>query len=164
MEAFREKDLHDLSGKKSMKFSLAYLFFALVCSLLFNPGQSLALEKEKVTLPDGQTIEVQVADNADTRERGLMGASQLSRSSGMLFVFETNKPHGMWMKNMDFSIDILWLNQEKKIVEISSSLPPCQREPCPIYGSDTLSRYVLELSDGASSFYHLRKGAQLKFP
>jgi uncharacterized membrane protein (UPF0127 family) len=147
-----------------MRFSLFYFFIVLACSLLFNSGQSLALEKEKVTLPEGEMIEVQVADNADAREKGLMGAPQLGRTSGMLFVFETNKPHGMWMKNMRFSIDILWLNQEKRIVEILTSLPPCQREPCPIYGSDTLSRYVLELSDGASSFYHLRKGAQLKFP
>ncbi|MBI3594980.1 MAG: DUF192 domain-containing protein [Nitrospirae bacterium] len=139
-------------------------FFLPIILMTFFLSSSPALERKGVLLPDGRSLETFVADTVETRERGLMDFSRLNRNEGMLFIFGSNDTHRMWMKNMAFSIDIVWLDDKKRIVEILSSLSPCRREPCPTYGPVFPSKYVLELSDGASRYFNLRIGAQLKFP
>ena len=82
---------------------------------------------------------------------------------GMLFVFEEEDIHSFWMKNMKFSIDILWLDKEKRIVHIKKHAPPCKKEPCPSYDSKTPSMYVLELRAGSAEENKLKLYDRLDF-
>jgi len=146
---------------------LSLMTFFIYCTLFIfrcEPSFAQALDKITVALPGGKTIKTLVADNSKTRALGLMGYSHLKPDEGMVFIFENYETHMMWMKNMLISIDIIWLDEEKEIVDIIPSIPPCRNDPCPIYGPSAPSKYVLEISDRASSLYHLQKGLKLKFP
>jgi uncharacterized protein len=147
--------------------SLSLMTFLIYCTLFIfrcDPFFAQTLDKMAVALPGGKTIETYVANNSKSRALGLMGYSHLKPDEGMVFIFENYESHMMWMKNMLISIDIIWLNEDKVIVDIIPSIPPCRKDPCPIYGPSAPSKYVLEISDRASSLYHLQKGLKLKFP
>jgi uncharacterized membrane protein (UPF0127 family) len=44
-----------------------------------------------------------------------MERQSLPQDQGMLFVFDDQKIRAFWMKNMQFSLDIIWMNADKKI-------------------------------------------------
>ena len=147
-----------------MKFKLFFIAVFIFYFFPFSFSLSLTMKKTTVTLPDGEKINVRVADTSMTRSTGLIGRSHLDSNEGMLFLFETTEPHLMWMKNMLIPIDIVWLNESKEIVEMVQSISPCSIDPCAIYGPSFPSRYVLELKEGSANRFHLKKGMVLKFP
>jgi hypothetical protein len=69
----------------------------------------------------------------------------------MLFVFDTPGRYGFWMKNMKFSIDILWLDSEETVVHIAENVPPCQDDTCPVLMPPSDARYVLEIPSGEAA-------------
>ena len=64
---------------------------------------------------------------------------------------------------MPHSLDIIWLSEEKRIVEITASAPPCSSKPCPSYGINEASMYVLEIGAGEAARMGLRIGDQMRF-
>lgn len=103
-------------------------------------------EKNTVYLPDGKPIYAEVAKTPEERARGLMFRENLRENDGMFFVFESDGYHAIWMKNMRFSIDVLWLDSNLKVVHIERDVPQCREEPCPIYSPSSPARYVLEVN------------------
>lgn len=89
---------------------------------------------------------VEVADSDCKRMLGLSGRSSIRDEEGMLFDFENTGEHGFWMKGMQFPIDILWLDDNLKIVNIEKSLTPSTFPK--IYGKNFISKYVLEVRSG----------------
>jgi uncharacterized membrane protein (UPF0127 family) len=87
----------------------------------------------------------------------------LARDRGMLFVFETEDFHGIWMKNCRFPIDILWLDPERRIVHLAESVPPCKADPCPVYNPLRRAAYVVELNAGQARREKAVVGAQVGF-
>lgn len=92
-------------------------------------------------------VQVEVVDTDAARQLGLMFRENLPEDRGMLFVFETQGRYGFWMKNMKFPIDIIWIDQEKKIVDIKPDCFPCQ-EACEIFSSRDKALYALEVDAG----------------
>ena len=52
----------------------------------------------------------------------------------------TSDFHGIWMKNCQFPIDIVWLDEARKVVHVAPKVPPCRAEPCPVYVPDAQGR------------------------
>lgn len=77
-------------------------------------------------------FDVQIAETAEVRSRGLMGVEQLAPSEGMVFLFERPSKGGFWMKNTLIPLDISFWNEEMKIVDILQ-MEPCKKDPCQIY-------------------------------
>ena len=125
-----------------------------------NVGQ---IKKTTIFFPGGKHIEAVIADDQESRTTGLMGSTHLDLNQGMLFIFDLNEPHMMWMKNMNIPIDIVWLNEQKAIIDFVQSAPPCKPESCVIFGPLLPSRYILEIKDGASKTLQLKKGVVLRF-
>ena len=75
---------------------------------------------------------VETAITPDERKMGLMFRDKLESKAGMLFVFETEKPYPIWMKNMKIPLDIVWLDQGRRIVAVRENVPPCEKPPCPV--------------------------------
>lgn len=69
----------------------------------------------------GMVINVSVADTPTEREKGLSKREYLRDDEGMIFVFETLDRHQIWMKDMNFPIDIIWLDENFKIVDIATN-------------------------------------------
>lgn len=107
----------------------------------------------------GVNIEAEVADTLSRRMQGLSGRSGLSENTGMLFVFEEDDRHGIWMRDMRFPIDILWLDSTLKVVSLKEYVDPASY-PETFYPSEPV-RYVLELPAGFTSVHGITEGDQV---
>lgn len=92
-------------------------------------------------------VRAEVVNTAADRQQGLMFRENLPQGQGMLFVFEAEGRYGFWMKNMKFPIDIIWIDKEKRVVDIKPNLSPCQ-DVCEIFEPRAKALYALEVEAG----------------
>src|SRR3989344_9477865 len=71
----------------------------------------------------GASITAELAETIFERSRGLSGRQSLGADEGMLFLFDTVEPHTMWMKDMAFPIDILWI-KNGRVVDLEEGARP----------------------------------------
>jgi len=116
-----------------------------------------------LTLPSGTVLQVEVMVKDEDRAMGLMFRPSLPKDRGMLFIFERPDFHGIWMKNCRFPIDIVWLDEERKVVHVAESVPPCKAEPCPVYNPLRRAAYVVELNAGQAKREKAVLGAAIGF-
>jgi len=107
-------------------------------------------------------LQVEVADDVAERSRGLMGRDRLAENQGMWFIFPNESLQRVWMKNMRFALDIVFLSTNGCIVAILQQIPPCSIEECPVYQSSAPSQYMLEITAGFVKSHALRVGDCLK--
>ena len=95
-------------------------------------------------------VDVQIADTDVKRNRGLMFQEQLSYDQGMLFVYEISGNYAFWMPNMQFSLDIIWFEENGRVVHIEQDVSPCNTEPehCEVYDPGVDALYVFEATAG----------------
>lgn len=105
------------------------------------------------------TVMVDVADTPALRQLGLSGRPSLSDGEGMLFVFEEDGRWAIWMKDMLFSIDILWLDAQGRVVSIAEDVSP-ETYPQSFTPSEP-ARYVLEIPAGSVARYGIAEGGQI---
>ena len=109
----------------------------------------------------GTTLNIKVADDDTERIQGLSGRESLEENEGLLFVFDKQGYYGIWMKDMNFPIDIVWLDQNKKIIHIESAVGP---ETYPkIFNPPNLSLYVLETPSGFLAKNNIKIGDLVAF-
>jgi uncharacterized membrane protein (UPF0127 family) len=121
-----------------------------------------SVEDSSVTVEiSNKTIQIELADTPALRTLGLSGRDSLAPDHGMLFVFEKPDRYGFWMKEMNFSIDIIWIDASKKIVHIEERVSP---ESYPkIYIPDAQALFVLEVPAGFVTENKIRVGDEVKF-
>lgn len=111
----------------------------------------------------GARYQVEIADDDPERARGLMFREAMDANRGMLFIHEREQPLAYWMKNTKIALDILYFNDQLKLVSQQRDVPPCTLgDRCPPYPSDAPARYVLELNAGQAAKLDLQDGAQLR--
>jgi hypothetical protein len=145
-----------MSWRHSIQVSLAAL-------VLLAPWLTAAPAVVPLTLPSGTALQVEVMVKDEDRAMGLMFRPSLPKDRGMLFVFGTSDFHGIWMKNCRFPIDILWLDEERKIVHVAEAVPPCKADPCPVYNPLRRAAYVVELNAGQARRERAVVGATVMF-
>ena len=118
---------------------------------------------------DDKILEVYLADTDPRRMRGLMWETQdfLANDKGMLFVFNEPGTRSMWMKNMQFHLDIIWFDENGNVVSIKKNVPPCitplEVMSCKSDGvSADNAQYVLELVAGYIDQYGVTENSQLQ--
>lgn len=97
-----------------------------------------------------QQLTVEVVSSPQSLTQGLSGRSEIG-ADGMLFVFPNQQPRVFWMKDMQFPIDIIWIDSKEVVGIESNVLPPNPETPdeeLARYGSKYPVRYVLELPAG----------------
>ena len=101
---------------------------------------------------DDIPLEVQIADSEPRRVRGLMFQDQLPLDQGMIFVFDDPGLYSLWMLNMQFSLDMIWFDQDGNVVHIEKDVPPCKTvlelTTCQSIVPDGEALYVLEVTAG----------------
>ncbi len=113
---------------------------------------------------DGQRYQVELAQDDNTRARGLMFRDSLEPDHGMLFIHDRQEPQAYWMKNCKIALDILYFDEQRKLVSQQRGVPPCSAgNACPAYPSKAPARYVLELSAGQAAKLELKDGTELGF-
>ena len=120
--------------------------------------------QHRVTLSDHSFV-VELAETDDTRAMGLMYREHMDDNAGMLFIFPDTKIRAFWMKNTLIPLDILYFDQNKRLVSISEHTPPCRNTNtrCPSYPSAKPAKYVLEINAGLSKQYGFESGDELIF-
>jgi len=116
-----------------------------------------------LTLPSGKVLQVELMVKDEDRAMGLMFRPSLPPDRALLFVFEGSDFHGIWMKNCRFPIDIVWLDEERRVVHLAEAVPPCEKDPCPAYQPMRKAAYVVEMNAGQARREKATLGALLKF-
>ncbi len=88
-----------------------------------------------------------VAYTQDDREKGLSGVTNMSADQALLMVYPDSGKWGIWMKDMKIPIDIIWLDQDKKVVFIVKNAYP-DEENLRTYVTKMPAKYVIELPAG----------------
>ena len=89
-------------------------------------------------------VYVEIADSPAEYQKGLMFHEPLKANEGMLFVFQDETRRSFWMKNVFFPIDIIFINSDKKVVDLKLNFYPCTKDPCEIFTSKQ-AKYALEV-------------------
>ncbi|MDB5260671.1 MAG: hypothetical protein JWN37_902 [Candidatus Nomurabacteria bacterium] len=120
-----------------------------------------------ITLPQGAIV-AEVADTPASRELGLSGRAGLRENEGMLFIFDYPGKYGFWMKDMLFSLDIIWINQNGVVVHIERNVTPesysgvAPRSNPQTFVNTIDASYVLEIAAGMSDKYGVYLGSKVK--
>jgi uncharacterized protein len=121
-------------------------------------------KSERISL-NGKRMRMYIADSFARQSVGLMYRKPLKKDEGMLFVFSNEERWGIWMLNMRFSIDIIWLDGSGKVIHMKRGALPCTSIfSCEVYKPERPAKYVLEVNEGISSKYKLSVGSIIKLP
>lgn len=132
------------------------VYIGLLTMIFVNPTVSLAAESIVKACIRSQCYISPIMVTPDDQQRGLQGKKKLENNEGMIFEFKEDAYHAFWMQNMNFPIDILWLDSKYRIVYIEHFVPPCAQASCPIYKPTSPARYVLEIKAGESVKHNFR--------
>jgi len=120
------------------------IFFVIFLIILF------VLSKPK----DSHSI--LIADTPSERTQGLSGRESLAENQAMLFVFDYPDYHKIWMKDMKFPIDVIWLDENKKITHIEENISP-ETYPATFFPPEK-SLYIIEAYAGFAHKNDLQVG------
>lgn len=103
-----------------------------------------------------------VADSMDERSQGLSGKTILGEDKGMLFIFQENTNSPFWMKDMNFPLDIIFINDQFEITDIKQNIAPCVKDKeCPKLEPITKYRYVLEVNSNYTKENNVKIGNKI---
>lgn len=149
-----------------MLTNLLLLIFSL--PILYYPFYYYQTEYSrfnKVVYVDAGQLPIRclLADNPILYNRGLSRVPSMSFNEGMLFDFKKPVIEEFWMYEMLFSLDIIFLDENKKIVNIFREQSPCDSDTCSTVTPSYPIRYALELNAGMSDYLLLAEGQTLDF-
>lgn len=139
-----------------------------IVGLMSIPSES---KLESVEFPRGTIkiddvpLEVQIADTEPRRVRGLMFQEQLPYDQGMIFVFDKPGLYSLWMLNMQFPLDMMWFDENGKIVHIEKNVPPCKTPleitTCQSIVPEGQATYIIEVTSGFVEQHKITKNSIL---
>jgi uncharacterized membrane protein (UPF0127 family) len=147
-----------------MRLALLASLAVLLTSCSSNSGE-VDLNTREVGLPNGKRIQAEIMKSPDEMMRGMMFRDSLAADRGMLFVHERAGNYPYWMFQVRIPLDIVWLDSDRRVVEILANAPPCKTaaSQCPNYGGHELAKYVLELRGGGAAANGITTGTHLDF-
>ena len=148
--------------KKILYFLLVLVILIFFIFILPKNNRSFPVNEIKSVEVAHQKIKVDVVYTPETRAQGLSGRESLAENAGMLFVFDNPSDYSFWMKDMNFSIDIIWIDEDMKITYIKKNATP-ESYPEGFSPKEKTSKYVLEVFSGFSDKYNLTEGDLIKF-
>ncbi|MEI6437972.1 MAG: DUF192 domain-containing protein [Candidatus Omnitrophota bacterium] len=126
--------------------------------LLLWSGRVFAADELREVCSGEKCFHSEVVTTPEGRARGLMGRGSLADDEAMLFVFDSPGDYPFWMKNMNFAIDMIWLDDNKRVVHLETAVPACKKDPCPVYDPKEPARYVIELNAGVAQEAGIQPG------
>lgn len=132
---------------------VGYCVFSIVASM----------KQQRVSISVGKAnFRAEVADTDELRKKGLSGRQELEENQAMLFVFDSNSQHSIWMKDMRIPIDVIWLDEKKKVVHVEHDIWP-DSEPHETYVPPKPARYIIEITAGEAKKAGIKVGTLAQF-
>lgn len=117
--------------------------------------------EKRAIFENGENVCLEIADTPRERQQGLSGRRTLREDMGMLFVFEREFQPSMWMKDMNFALDFVWIDEQGVIRDIHTNVTP---ETYPrTFSPKEEVQFVLELLSGGVDRYSLEEGKKILF-
>lgn len=138
---------------KTGKFVIVAVLLLLVFTILFYFDKPLGT---KVTIGD-DTFRVSVAITPQEITKGLGGRSALGKDEGMLFAFNNKDRYPFWMKDMNFPIDIIWI-EDNVVIDITSDVQVATDSSLPTYQPRSIANKVLEINAGEAEHRNINIG------
>ena len=116
-----------------------------------------------IVAPDGTTratVAIEVANNSEQRERGLMFRKHLDDNAGMIFVFPNSQPRNFWMHNTDIPLDMIFADSSFRVTGIVANAAP---QTDTLRGVEGNSEYVLEVNGGFCAKNGIKPGDRFQF-
>lgn len=128
-------------------------------------SEELITKSVEILNSDGQKIytEIEIADTPELRKQGLSGRDVLGDYQGMLFIFDSEGEYSFWMKDMNFSLDLIYIDYRGYIVDIKKDVPPCTESECISFKPSKAFKYVLEVNGGFSDINRVEVGNAVIF-
>jgi uncharacterized membrane protein (UPF0127 family) len=129
-----------------------------------TPAQEAALAvnahlpMETITIGKN-TLQVEIASTDAEREQGLSDRTSMPAGHGMLFVFDPPRGVNFWMKDMQFSLDMVFATADGVITKIDTNVTP-QSYP-ELFPSGGPITYVLELPAGYTNTVGIAVGQKI---
>ena len=143
---------------------LAVLALGLLMAGNYFMSTSQGPESMEVSFPSGVQLHVEIADSPLLLYSGLAFRDGLSPDWGMLFIYERADFYRRNTRQYRFPVDIIWLDEGKRVLLIVEDAKPCGTDKCPDYGPPTeKARYVIETQAGFAHRERLAVGATLRF-
>jgi uncharacterized membrane protein (UPF0127 family) len=103
-------------------------------------------------------IHAEVADSMGTRMEGLMHRKSMPQGAGMVFVFEENATHCMWMKNTLIPLAVAFVDEAGTIINIAEMQPQSEQTHC----AARPARYALEMNKDWFAQRGIKAGAKFR--
>ena len=107
-----------------------------------------------------KTIDIEVKQDERGRAEGMMWRKSMEENQGMLFIMERSEPQSFWMRNTYIPLDITFISEDKRIVNIRRNAQPQSLSPQPSKGD---AKYVLEVIGGFSDKFGVEAGDRIEF-
>ena len=130
-------------------FSIIFLFYD------FLNGEKTALKIKETN------ISVDLALTKEDQIKGLSGRKSLSSGTGMLFVYNQPRQVSIWMKDMNFPIDIIWIDDKKQVSYFKERVSPDTYPES--FAPSMPVRYVLEVPAGFIMENDIQIGDNVEF-
>lgn len=138
-----------------------------------NKDENKVLTKEIVFKKEGEVsifktntdslitkLDIEIAETEYETQTGLMYRKTLENKQGMLFIFNDSQPRSFYMKNTEFSLDIIYIDASYTIVSIQENAQPFNTSSLP---SEKPAKYVLEIKGGLCQQLNIEKGDKINF-
>lgn len=141
------------------KFHIASLalFWLVACSPAsadFAHGTAEIANNQRTKL----SLQIEIAETKDAQEQGLMYRRQMAADHGMLFIMPANEIQSFWMRNTLIPLDMLFFDEQGKLVEIQTNRQPYDET---LHPTQVPAKYVLEINGGQANSEGLVLGDQL---
>jgi uncharacterized protein len=117
-------------------------------------------EGELTFLKNQEKLTIEIADNEAETTQGLMYRRSMPDSCGMIFIMKEYEPQKFWMKNTYIPLDIIFLDESKKIVTIQANTTPFSEAGVESYDK---AKFVLEVNAGYCKRKGIEKGDLVKW-
>lgn len=153
-------------------FYIAAVFTAVSCASGCSGGKSptkpgtsgdgMPVAVVKVVSSSGaeRFVNAEVALTPSQQETGLMNRASMADDAGMLFVFGAERSLSFWMKNTLISLDMIFIDSSKTIVDINQNAIPLSETP---FTSRAPAKYVLEVNGGYCARNNVQIGNSVAF-
>lgn len=122
----------------------------------------LEAENPIVVFNDKTPLRVTLVEGMAERKRGLSGRESLDSNEGMLFVFSEDAYHGIWMKEMKFPIDIIWIDKNGVVVSVENAARPDSYPT--VFEPTSPARFVIETNAHFAESFGIERGSKVTLP
>ena len=103
-------------------------------------------------------IDLEIADTEYERELGLMNRNEMKEDQGMLFIFPDDNMRSFWMRNTLISLDMIFIDAQKKIITIHKNTKILSDQS---YPSTQSAMYVVEVLAGFTDRHNIQVGDKI---